>query len=432
MNSRDNLAGHPRRALRAFAGITPEAGLIRKALLLGSLYLCQALPMGFIFGGMPIIMRSEHVPLQQIGLLFVLHFPWAMKIFYAARVDRHYLPTLGRRKTWIVPLVWLSAILFFTISFLDMGRHYPVIFAVLLIYNLAMATSDIAVDGYATDILAPGEMRWGATLQACGRFAGMILGGGLFLALYGVLGWPQICRLLALAQFLLSLPALTIREPSAPHVPHAMPGDRPGVLGFLKQPRARWAIPALLLPTAFFFCGFQMRMPLMADLGLIPKEAGTILMHVGYPVGFAATVLSGWLLKRVGALPFLRFFCLGAIGLTAATICHAGRGTISPTHAAILLACDNALLGAINVWAYTLIMRLSAGRQSGTGVAALGSIFMLPPLILAPPAGAVGDRVGFFTLYSGLLALMLLCWAMTEGVLAEAKRRGSSPLGVTK
>lgn len=313
-----------------------------------------------------------------------------------------------------------------------MSRHYPLIFGVLLLYNIAMATSDIAVDGYATDILAPDEMRWGATLQACGRFAGMILGGGLFLTLYGSLGWSQVCRLLAVAQFLLSLPALVIRESSASRDRHTLPEGRTGVLGFLKQPRTRWSIPVLLLPTAFFFCGFQMRMPLMADLGLTPEEAGAMLMRVGYPVGFAGTVLSGWFLKRVGALRFLRLFCLGALGLTGVTVCYAGQGTIPPTQATILLACDNVLLGAINVWAYTLIMRLSAGRQSGTGVAALGSVFMLPPLLLAPFAGAVGDRIGFFALYSGFLALMLPCWIMTEVALAAAKRRDCSPLGMTE
>lgn len=97
----------------AKADASQDGVLVWKLALIGMMYLCQAIPMGFVFGSAPVIMRSEHAPLQYIGMLFVLHLPWAAKIFYATFIDRYYVHGFGRRKTWIAPAQFIAAGLFY-------------------------------------------------------------------------------------------------------------------------------------------------------------------------------------------------------------------------------------------------------------------------------------------------------------------------------
>jgi hypothetical protein len=119
----------------------------------------------------------------------------------------------------------------------------------------------------------------------------------------------------------------------------------------------------------------------------------------------------------------MRLFGVGAILVTAATAWFAAMGTIMPWQAAILLSVDNILVGAANVWAFTRIMRISAGAWSGTGVAVLGSLFILPPLVLAPAVGALGDRVGLPKLYAAIAMGVPVLYVAAEIFVSRAKGR---------
>jgi hypothetical protein len=143
---------------------------------------------------------------------------------------------------------------------------------------------------------------------------------------------------------------------------------------------------------------------------------------VAYPP-IVGTLTCGWLRGRWGSSAFMRLFGAGAILVTAATAWFAATGTIVPWQAAILLAGDNILIGAANVWAFTRIMRVSAGAWAGTGVGVLGSLFILPPLVLAPAVGALGDRVGLSALYGAIAVGVPVLYAATEVLVARAKRR---------
>lgn len=398
------------------------AGLTKKTLLLASMYLCQAIPMGYVFGSLPVIMREQHMNLKSIGILFVLHLPWAFKFLVASRVDRWHIPALGRRRTWIFPLQWVGACLLLCASHTPPDTHFQAMFWVLLALNCVMAVNDIAVDGYAVDMLAPHERPWGNTIQAGARYAGMMLGGGLMLFLHKSMGWDVLCLVLAAIVVALSLPVLLHREMAPVSPPMASGTERAGVMAFLRRREVLWLLPVLIAPTAFAFSSFQLRTPLLVDLGFDARSLGGILMRYGYPAGLAGTVVAGWLLHRLGVRVFLRAFSALAVSAAAFAALRAQAGTIAPWMAAVLVCLDNILMGGITVWGYTLMMRASAGEYSGTGFAVLSSLFILVPLALSPAVGSLGDKVGFATLYWVLGGLALAGFVVAEAAL----RLGSS------
>ncbi len=72
--------------------------------LLGALYLSQGLPYGFQTQALPSMLRTLGLSLPEIGATSLLALPWALKFLWAPLVDRWWSPTLGHRRSWILPI----------------------------------------------------------------------------------------------------------------------------------------------------------------------------------------------------------------------------------------------------------------------------------------------------------------------------------------
>ncbi|XPV77602.1 MAG: MFS transporter [Desulfovibrio sp.] len=420
-----------------------QPSLVFRLALLTAMYLCQAIPLGYIFGSLPVILREQNMDLKAIGGIFALHLPWALKFLYASWIDRIYLPSLGRRKTWIFPLQWLGAIVLVAISFHPPHIDYGGMYALLLLLSFIMATNDIAVDGYATDILKKDERALGNTVQSGARFAGLMLGGGLMLYLNTHFGWQLLCLFLAAVVVVLSLPVAMHKELGRIHVSQKSFGWRAedmqpstGVIEFLKRQDVRRLLPVLIAPTAFAFTAIQMRSPLLVDLGLKGADIGQILMTYAYPAGLAGTALCGWYLHRMGVHVFMRTFSFVVLALALYTMSISLVGSVEFWEAALLLCCDNILVGAVMVWSFTLMMKVSSGQYAATGFAVLSSLFIIVPMVNAPLFGLIGDHFGMATLY-GLLGLLsflgfliaelTLFYSKTEKQVSCRRRFDSTP-----
>lgn len=403
----------------------PKFDSAHKMILLAVMYFCQAIPLGYIFGSLPVIMRENNVSLVRIGGLFILHLPWAFKFLYASWVDHHYIPFLGRRRSWIFPLQWVAAVLLLVAAQTPPDTAYNAMFLVLMMLNIVMATNDIAVDGYASDILKEHERSCGNTIQAGARYVGLFLGGGLMLTLHHSFGWKALCIVLSAVVFLLSLPVLFHREIPPVYRKYANRKEQPaGVRAFLRRRDVLWLLPVLIAPTAFAFSSIQMRAPLFVDLGLDSSTLGRLMMHYAVPLGVVGTVATAWFLNRFGPRSFLRLFCVGTILLAIYAVHLSHGGGVTLWEAGVILSADNILMGGINVWGFTLMMRISVGRNSGTGFAVLSSLFILVPLIAAPLMGKLGDISGFPFLYTLLTGLMVTGFIIAETALWLSRRGG--------
>ena len=383
-----------------------------KLFLLAAMYLSQTIPVGFIMGSLPVIMRAAGMSLKEIGFLFMLHLPWAFKFVHASYVDSHQIKKLGRRRSWILPMQWLTVLFFVMLSQTPPEQNLLIMFALCLSAALAMATNDIAVDGYATDMLSARERPWGNAIQSGARSVGMIFGGGVPLMVYETIGWQATCLVLSGVLLLLNLPVLFHREISPPTRPESSMGRAPaasaGLRALLKMPDTRWLIAFLIMPTLFYFLGFQMRLPLLNDLGLPPQSMGLAMIWCGAPAGILGSFLGGFLFQRFGPLPLMRGYVLAALVLSWLSIFLLKLAGVGLGCGLLVLALDNLLLGVVHVWCFTLMMKASVGPLSGTSFALFSSVFLFPPILLAPLSGAFGDAFGFGPLYYLLAGLLVL------------------------
>lgn len=157
-------------------------------ILLFFLYLSQGIPFGFQATALPLMLRERNVSLALIGMSTLLASPWMLKFLWAPLIDMKWNRSIGRRRTWIIPL---QTLLIFAI--LAASRTIDISIYLLavniLVMNMAAATQDVAVDGLAVDVLAESELGYGNSAQVVGYKAGMIISGGLLVWLSGYFGW---------------------------------------------------------------------------------------------------------------------------------------------------------------------------------------------------------------------------------------------------
>jgi len=164
----------------------------RNFLLLVLLYFLQGIPMGLAMGSVPFLLKN-HLSYGEIGTFSLASYPYSLKLLWSPFVDAVWSPKMGRRKTWIVPIQFMSGF-----GMLWLGSNVesmmettgkpggPTVWSFMLWWFflvLMCATQDIAVDGWALTLLTPGNVSYASTAQTVGLTAGHFMSYTVFLAL---------------------------------------------------------------------------------------------------------------------------------------------------------------------------------------------------------------------------------------------------------
>lgn len=149
--------------------------------LLLVLYTLQGVPMG-LSAVLPLVLRERGASFADVGFFSLNSWPFALKLCWAPIVDAVYIPSIGRRKTWMAPAQVLIGTVMIVLSFnLDQLLYVdkPNILALtslfFVLYFLC-ATQDIAVDGWALTMLRKENVAYAATCNSVGQTAGYAFG----------------------------------------------------------------------------------------------------------------------------------------------------------------------------------------------------------------------------------------------------------------
>jgi len=181
------------------------------------LYVLQGIPLG-LAGSIPLILKSRNASYHDLAAFSLVSWPFSLKILWAPIVDAVYVKSIGRRKTWLVPVQYLLGLFMILLSFqvddllgdavpntkvssnetateestasgegdaLPVPR--PCQIGLLTVYFFVLyflaATQDIAVDGWALTMLRRRNVGHASTCNTVGQTAGYFLGNVVFLAL---------------------------------------------------------------------------------------------------------------------------------------------------------------------------------------------------------------------------------------------------------
>ena len=70
----------------------------------------------FFKGSVPFLLR-EHLSYSQLAIFSLASYPYSLKLFWSPIVDSKFLPSIGRRKSWIIPMQLIIGTIMFAMSF---------------------------------------------------------------------------------------------------------------------------------------------------------------------------------------------------------------------------------------------------------------------------------------------------------------------------
>ena len=67
-------------------------------------------------GSVPFLLR-EHLSYSQLAIFSLASYPYSLKLFWSPIVDSKFIPSIGRRKSWIIPMQLIIGTVMFAMSF---------------------------------------------------------------------------------------------------------------------------------------------------------------------------------------------------------------------------------------------------------------------------------------------------------------------------
>jgi hypothetical protein len=159
--------------------------------LLILLYFIQGIPIGLAFGSVPFLLKSNDLSYSQVGLFSLATYPYSLKLLWSPIVDSCYSSTIGKRRSWIIPIQFISGISLIYLGFqIDnwitnndlILKNLSILSMCFFFLILLCATQDIAVDGWALTILSKNALSYASTAQTIGLNTGYFVSFTIFLA----------------------------------------------------------------------------------------------------------------------------------------------------------------------------------------------------------------------------------------------------------
>ncbi|WP_422665680.1 RhtX/FptX family siderophore transporter, partial [Achromobacter xylosoxidans] len=268
--------------------------------MIGALYFSQGIPLGVAMEALPTLLRRDGAPLHALAWLPLVGLPWVLKFLWAPLVDNRWRATLGRRRSWILPMQALVLACLAAVAMTGIAAaSAPWVVGLMALASLASATQDIATDGLTAERFQGQALARANAVQVGGTMVGFFAGGPGCLVLAGRLGQGGALALLAAVVAFSLLMALGWRETALPE-PAAAP-RRASLAGFARRPGAWALVLAAFLSAMTAVAGYGLSKLFLVDAGWPVDAVGQLGM-----AGGAVTVLLGcgggaWLVGRLGA-----------------------------------------------------------------------------------------------------------------------------------
>jgi len=375
---------------------------LQRFTLLGTLYFAQGLPFGFFVQALPVLLRKAGYSLSAIGLATLLTAPWALKFLWAPYVDAHYSARFGRRRTWILAMQLAGTIVLAGIALAPGSESLAVLMAAMVVLNFIAATQDIATDGLAVEVLPPDERGVANGLQVAGYRVGMIVGGGVLLGLYDVLGHHGLFAVMAALTAASSVPVLLAREPTT--ISTIAGADAPSLPHWLRLPGAARVL-ALVVVYKFGEAAAQgMLKPFLVDHGLGLADIAKISGTIGAAAGMTGALVGGAAVARMGRLRALVVFGIAQV-ISIGGYAYLALGTPSYTELCLWAGVEHFASGTATASLFTAMMDWSRPAASGTDYTVQASAVVIATGVSSMLGGVSAQVLGYGA-HFGLSALL--------------------------
>ena len=386
-----------------------------KTLSIVLLSFASGLPLGLVWIAIPDALKTNGIDITAIGLMSLAQLPWSLKPIWAPLMDRYAPPFLGRRRGWILLCQLALAALTLFLAFVPFeADSLWTIGALSFAIAFFSASQDIALDGYAVELLNKDEQGVVVGGRIAIYRAAMYVAGSLSITLAGSYSWTLVYILLALTY----VPMFFVTW-KASDTQYSYEGPKTITEAFiqpLKELLTRDRAIEILLFVILYKLADNLAQallrPFLVELGYTAMDRGVALGTIGLAATLVGTFLGGIVTSFIGLGYALWFFGFLQIFSNIGYIVLVGR----PPEAWLMYSAMGfeSLTQGLGAGAFSvLLMRLTKKRFSVTQYAVLSSLFSLPRIFTGPISGYMVAAMGwkpFFviTMVAGVPGLLLL------------------------
>jgi MFS transporter (putative signal transducer) len=364
----------------------------------GGLYVGQSVIGGLTFLGLPAVLRTAGLPLDQIGLLYLIVLPWAFKFLWSPFIERYRLPRVGKNRSRVIVGAGVGACACGLVILAFTGP-FPVstALAVLFVVAVITATVDIACDGFAVETLSAEHHGWANAAQVGGSYLGSAIGAGLFLILVDWYGWRNATLVMALLLVLLALPF--IFGPAAKAKVETR--DRtPSIRHALNKAHIRTGLIIAAVYVAAQKWGLAMLAPFLVDYGFDLATMGVFNGVGSMIVGFGGALLGGLLVRLYGSAQVLVLsIAAQTILLCAFAVFSLHRDIADWVVMTVAITSSSGVMSIGFVALYACFMGWSDPRQAGVDFTLFQCMDGIVSMAGGLGAGAVAERFGYHTAF---------------------------------
>jgi PAT family beta-lactamase induction signal transducer AmpG len=356
----------------------------------------SGMPLGVVWIAIPTWLKMAGFDTKTVALITLAQVPWSFKIVWAPLMDRYVPPFLGRKRGWIAIFQVVLTLLVLVLASQATEPDIVVIGLMSILVAFASASQDIAIDGYAVEVLVPGEH--GAAVGARTGFyrAAMYVAGALAISVAGLISWKWTLVGIA-ALTLLCLP-VTIFAPeplTQPAPPKTLLGAvwEP-LVGFLSRPRALELLGFMLLFNLSDNLATSLIRPFLVDHGYDPTSVGFVSGTVGLFSTIGGTVVGALLCQKIGVGRAL-WLCGGLQGLSNLAYAWVAAVGVNIFVMSAGVFVETFVLGMCAGSFGVFLIRMTSKRFSATQFALFSSVFAIARTFSGPVAGALADALGW-------------------------------------
>lgn len=355
------------------------------------LYVAQGIPWGFMAITLPAYLKGQGASHAEVGAAFAMTtLPYALKWVWGPLMDLFTIPSLGRRRPWIMFAQLMMALTVLVIVILpDLAANLELLAVIVLIHTVFNSMQDVATDALAVDLLDDDERgRANGLTYAC-KFGGGIIGGAGMGRMISEAGLSTALVIQTAILLAIMLVPLLVRERSGPPPPR--PPLREIAEGFGQAATLRSTLAVgglvLLLNISLGVVGVAAVGLYTAELKWEIQKYTDLVGGLGMVIGFGGSILGGFLSDLLGRR---RIVAIASIGMAVGWLVFAvaeplwGNDTFIYMIATWAALCQSVML----VSTYALCMDVSWSRIAATqfaGFMALSSLSSTIGYKLAAP-----------------------------------------------
>lgn len=270
------------------------------------------IPLLAVTATLSVRLAQAHLPLDKLSLFGLAILPYSLKFILCPLVARVRWPwlsqQLGRMRSWMLIMLFCSALGFFIIS--QCNVHSTRSLILLFITNgtvaLCSALCDIAEAEYRLESLLPKELSIGSAFYTAGYGCGSIFASGFILVLSTQLGWTLSYQILSISMgvgFLAVMlgPAPANKEKIAnPTYQNIWASWWEPLKALCKQHSWRLAFIVIMTYYLDYYVLLMVMDPFYLSLGFNAADIGTIQTKFGLPILLLGSLLGGIFAQKIG------------------------------------------------------------------------------------------------------------------------------------